>query len=181
MGSLDLFKNRAFTVSYNGLTRELITDIILFDSNINPIKEVKALWDTGANSTCLRADIANQLNLPIISYTTMQTANNIADNVPLYYLNIGLPNKIVINNVLVPGANLCSTEMIIGMDIIGLGQFVISNYNNKTTFSFVVPSICATDYVKEINSKNKNLIKHNIGPNAPCYCGSGKKFKNCHG
>jgi preprotein translocase subunit SecA len=23
--------------------------------------------------------------------------------------------------------------------------------------------------------------KQKLGPNAPCYCGSGRKFKHCHG
>jgi preprotein translocase subunit SecA len=32
-----------------------------------------------------------------------------------------------------------------------------------------------------IESKPKDATGHKIGRNDPCYCGSGKKFKKCHG
>ena len=82
------------------------------------------------------------------------------------------------------------------MDIIGHGDFVISNYNGNTMFSFRIPSVQEIDFVndwQEYHKKNllnrqdspfsqKPLVKEeNIGRNDPCYCNSGIKFKNCHG
>lgn len=29
--------------------------------------------------------------------------------------------------------------------------------------------------------KQKNIISNKIGRNDPCFCGSGKKYKKCHG
>ncbi|MDD4412789.1 MAG: preprotein translocase subunit SecA [Patescibacteria group bacterium] len=35
--------------------------------------------------------------------------------------------------------------------------------------------------MSEPETKNRDAEGHKIGRNDPCYCGSGKKFKNCHG
>ena len=32
-----------------------------------------------------------------------------------------------------------------------------------------------------VNTAKKPADSHNIGRNDPCWCGSGKKFKRCHG
>jgi len=61
------------------------------------------------------------------------------------------------------------------MDIISMGDFSISSKNGITCFSFRVPSIVETDFVKEFNK----AFTKNISRNDPCPCGSGKKFKNC--
>ena len=36
---------------------------------------------------------------------------------------------------------------------------------------------------QDVSKENKNQIPKNkkIGRNEPCFCGSGKKFKHCHG
>jgi hypothetical protein len=39
--------------------------------------------------------------------------------------------------------------MLIGMDVINYGDFAISNYNGKTTFSFRMPSLMKIDFCKE--------------------------------
>ena len=74
------------------------------------------------------------------------------------------------------------------MDIITRGDFAISNVNGETTFSFRLPSIRTIDFVKEgeqiRNAQTKaDPVKKipKISRNAPCPCGSGKKYKNCHG
>jgi len=48
-------------------------------------------------------------------------------------------------------------DILIGMDIITLGDFVITNLNGKTKVSFRIPSKSATCYVQE----------HNAAMNAP--------------
>jgi len=53
--------------------------------------------------------------------------------------------------------------MLIGMDIIGIGDFAVSNYNNKTIFSFRYPSKHKIDFVHEINLQNLIGKKHGKG------------------
>lgn len=70
------------------------------------------------------------------------------------------------------------SDLLIGMDVIILGDFSISNYNNKTTFSFRIPSIQETYYVRQFKSRNPVYNREKIGRNDLCPCGSGKSIKN---
>ena len=59
-------------------------------------------------------------------------------------------------------------------------------WDTGATSSVITPSIKMIDYVEEINksmsskSLEKSLSKK-VGRNDPCPCGSGKKYKHCHG
>ena len=76
--------------------------------------------------------------------------------------------------------------MLVGMNIIGMGDFSITNFNGETTMTFRVPSLEKNDYVSEIAEHNKMLKIHNSqllhGIKDPkCPCKSGKAWNNCHG
>ena len=62
--------------------------------------------------------------------------------------------------------------MLVGMDIIGLGDFAVSNFQDRTAFSFRMPSQEEIDLTPP---------PPKVGRNDPCPCGSGKKYKKCHG
>ncbi len=66
---------------------------------------------------------------------------------------------------------------IIGMDVITLGDLSITNLNGQTWMTFRIPSYAATDYVEEW----QRSVSAGVGRNDPCPCGSGRKFKKCHG
>jgi hypothetical protein len=74
-------------------------------------------------------------------------------------------------------------DVLIGMDILGLGDFTVTHYGGKTTFSFCCPSRREIDFVAEINDENKIVpaVSNKVGRNDRCPCGSGKKYKKCHG
>lgn len=83
-------------------------------------------------------------------------------------------------------AELNGFDVLIGMDIITLGDCSITNVNGKTVFSFRIPSTETVDYVQQEKQKVKAAHTPYVAPkiperNDPCPCGSGKKFKNCHG
>jgi uncharacterized protein YecA (UPF0149 family) len=71
------------------------------------------------------------------------------------------------------------------MDILGMGDFAVTHQDGKTVFSFCVPSRRHIDFVNEIdNTSNQKGITRaipRVGRNAVCPCGSGKKYKACHG
>lgn len=145
--------------------------------------ESLGLWDTGATNSCITKKHAQKLNLIPIQYANVTGVFG-AKEVPVYYVNVTLNNQDISVNILVTECDSLSTDenvsMLIGMDIIGLGDFAISNYNGETTMSFRRPSIAKTDYVHLLKqSKPANTDK--VGRNDPCPCGSGKKYKNCHG
>jgi hypothetical protein len=71
-------------------------------------------------------------------------------------------------------------DVLIGMDIIQNGDLTLTNANNKTVFSFQIPSIGGIDpAMHEAAPYKTSHIK--VGRNDPCPCGSGKKYKKCCG
>jgi len=73
-------------------------------------------------------------------------------------------------------ALLGGIDVLIGMDILGLGDFAVTHQDGKTVFSFCVPSRKHIDFVAEIKTAIPQVPR-----NVPCPCGSGKKYKACHG
>ena len=74
---------------------------------------------------------------------------------------------------------------LLGMDVIGLGDLSLTNLNGNTCMSFRYPSAHEIDFIENPHfgkSKQKPFISQKMqGQNEPCSCGSGKKFKRCHG
>ena len=92
-----------------------------------------------------------------------------------------LPDDVVIYNLqAIKGEVTGEADVLIGMDVISFGDLAITNYKKQTKFTFRIPSQGSLDFVKEINKLQKTQ-RPKIGRNDPCYCGSGKKYKYCHG
>lgn len=144
----------------------------------------RGLWDTGATNSCITREHAKQLGLKPVQKANVQGVFGLRE-VPVYYVNVTLNNQQISIDVLVTECDSLSADgdvgMLIGMDIIGLGDFAISNYEGETTMTFRRPSIAKTDYVQLLNQMKPQQKSEKIGRNDPCPCGSGKKFKNCHG
>ena len=182
-----------FTTTFNGLAREIINDCgistphdekLSHEEKPPKIHPIKALWDTGATGSAITPAVAKLLGLIPSTKTNVQHADGISlQNV--YFVNIYLPNKVVVQFVKVTECQnfVGKFDIIIGMDIISLGDFAITNVGQKTTFSFRMPSLHTVDYVKEFNDSYHKpvIVGKKIGRNDLCDCGSGLKYKNCHG
>lgn len=145
------------------------------------------LWDTGAQGTVISANVAKKIGLIPMSMTRVHHANGEAV-VNVYLVNVVLPNSVGFSNLKVTEGILDGFDVLIGMDIITLGDFAITNVNNNTTFSFRIPSLNEIDFAKEDNSstmipqKDQPINKpKSTDRNLPCHCGSGKKLKRCCG
>jgi predicted aspartyl protease len=186
---MNAFTFHAFTTKSIGRLREIITDIGVslpfvednIQSTDNRIFRTKALWDTGATNCVVTKQTAKDLNLKPISVSKVSHADGVS-LANVYLVNIYLPNNIVIPSVRVTECadSAGNFGVIIGMDVITMGDFSITNFENKTTVSFRIPSIKTIDYVQEADELRKFQFK-NVGRNDLCPCGSGIKFKNCHG
>lgn len=144
----------AFTLSNSGLCKTLKTKITIRCEEKSI--ETVALWDTGATNSCISSEIVTKLSLIPTGCKEVMTASG-SDNVNTYLVDIVLPN-----NVIIEGLGVCDSKigdqglgMLIGMDIINLGDFSVSNYCGKTVFSFRIPSQCTTDYVLQLNVSKK--------------------------
>jgi hypothetical protein len=63
-------------------------------------------------------------------------------------LNVILPNKARIINIYALEGTPNSCDMLIGMDVISIGDFAVTNFDGKTTFSFRIPSMATIDFCK---------------------------------
>jgi predicted aspartyl protease len=181
-----------FTKTFDIITKVIITDCGIslpfdpkFQPNFRPPKKVSfsALWDTGATNSVISQNVVDALNLKSTGKVKSFHASG-QSFVNTFNVNAYLPNHIVFNNLTVSIGILNGFDILIGMDMISKGDFSITNFNNKTCFSFRIPSLFHTDFVKD---KCNNVpipklpIITNQNPNDKCQCGSGKKFKHCCG
>jgi predicted aspartyl protease len=177
------------SASYQGFKREspvnknysaIITECHVseaFDANVFPYPKTiqyNGLWDTGATNTVITKRVATELNLAPRGKITSFHANGKTE-VETYYINIVLPNNVGFQYLRVAEGTLKDFDVLIGMDIIGQGEFMLTHENGKHVFEFKLP---APTTVK--NDTNQNGIPK-VGRNEQCPCGSGKKFKHCHG
>ena len=120
-----------------------------FNKGFKPLKRhYIALWDTGSTMTVISDELASKLNLEPVGEMVAETAGG-RYKANKYILSLHLPNRLNIENVMIASGKLGpGIDILIGMDIITLGDFAITNYNNKTVFSFRFPSSEVIDFVK---------------------------------
>lgn len=184
---MSIFTNpQAITIRYKGIANVISTPVEVFIPDTKNNMQVSAIWDTGATGTAITSHLVQQLGLVPTGKKTVNTAGgSFVQNT--YTVDVGLPNSVLVQSVIateVPGLS-SNNEVLIGMDIISLGDFSITQYNRKTCMSFRIPSLHEIDYAGspklKINTDQPKTRKVRLGRNDPCHCGSGKKFKHCHG
>ena len=151
-----MFTQRAFTTRYPGRVRVLTTEVGIFlpvsqeEAIQNPpaIHPCIAVWDTGATGTVITRAVADALGLKSIGVTEVFHAQGkgITNE---YLVNVALPSGVVIPGVRVTEGVLAGCEVLVGMDIIGMGDFAVTNSNSAsgTTLSFCIPSAEEIDFV----------------------------------
>ena len=128
-----------FTEKYRTIQRRLINSAVVeFNGQSMP---VKTQWDTGATGTCISKCIVVQLGLKPTGMINVQTPSGIG-TMNKYMVNLILNNEVVIPNLVVMDSEIGNQgiDVLIGMDIISMGDFAVSNFEGKTQFTFRVPS-----------------------------------------
>lgn len=176
--------SQAFTSRFNGRAAKLINEVEIFPAfqldvaNPPAGKKYLALYDTGATHSAISPKVVQELNLPIIRATRVGVGGGFHDTTS-HLVNIKLPSNVMCPNFQVAKLLVPSGEdVVIGMDIIGAGDFAVTQDKGNTVFSFRVPSCECVDFVADLNALNK---PHKPSRNGPCPCGNGKKYKSCHG
>lgn len=130
---------RAFTTAYNGLSHVLISKALIglaFDPNKPPIPdhfEFDAIWDTGASASVITQNVVQKCGLaPTGMIKALSASGEYYCNT--YFVSIGLPNQVGFPSVRVTEGKLGKADILIGMDLIAMGDFVITNFEGKTVF-----------------------------------------------
>lgn len=143
-------KGNFFTYEYGGISRSLITPVRVESArNGQGAVDIKALWDTGASFSLINREAALKLNLRHVSKIILSTPSdkNFSSNV--YLINLYLPNQTMFRDLKVAEGVLNGCDMLIGMDVITCGDFAVSNFGGKTTFTFRMPSLMKFDFSRE--------------------------------
>lgn len=136
-----------FTEKYNNIQNRLINSAIVeFKKDFIP---VKAQWDTGATGTCISKEVVKRLNLIPTGMIRVQTPSG-EGTMNKYMINLILNNEVRVMNLSVMDSEIGNQgiDVLIGMDIISLGDFAVSNYEGKTQFSFRIPSQEHIEYTR---------------------------------
>lgn len=170
-----------FTLTGNGPLRALITKVSVAQAfsiggTAHPYHDFQGLWDTGATGTVITQKIVDACGLVPVGMTKSYHAQG-ESMVNEYLVNVHLPNGVSVPSLRVTWGKLSGIDLLIGMDIINLGDFSISNKEGKTCLSYRIPSTHHQDFLKGVPIAKK----HVQGPNEKCACKSGKKYKKCCG
>ena len=142
-------QHHALTLKFPGISRILATEVNITIPGTPSTAKIIAIWDTGATGTCITTKVVQALGLVPTGQAMVSTANGkVMQNT--YSINVTLPNNITVEGIVateVEGLH-GGAESLIGMDIIALGDFSITNHNNVTCMSFRMPSGHEIDYVK---------------------------------
>lgn len=177
----------ALSRTYNKVAQQIVSDVTIKNLETGESCHTIAIWDTGATGCVISEDLAAQLHLIPTGYKDVNGISGKRRSAE-YFINITLNNEQISLNSSVTDCSALSQDgsigMLIGMDIISLGDFCISNFQGHTIMTFRIPSLEGVDYCKEINEAKKYLpirlqwLKHG---NKKCPCGSGKLWEKCHG
>jgi len=162
----------AFTTRFNNKVNVLMNEVsvsLAFNLQISRfkkpvIKGYKAIWDTGATNSVVTEKVVKELGLKPISKTEVHGVGDPKiENVHL--VNLYLPNKMVVGYVRVTECNNLSGggDILIGMDIIGMGDFAVTNINERTIMSYRLPSVKEIDFVKVAQIEKGKLKKRILG------------------
>ena len=186
---------KSFTTTFDRITRVLKNEVHVskaFDPSLAPrplnpenlgAKKFVAIWDTGATGTVINQKVINECGLKPIGIAEVSTANEKRLS-SVYLVSIFLPNRVSFPQLRVTEGTISEADVLIGMDIMTRGDFAVTNSDGRTTFSYRWPSAGRIDFVEESRKAKEPLpprALRKVGRNAPCPCGSGKKYKKCCG
>lgn len=155
-----------FTEQYPHIMNKIINAVVVINTENNLTVPATSLWDTGATGTCISYELAQKLHLTPIGFQCIQTPSGSAQ-VKQYKVHIVLNQELVVQDVTVFDSEIGQQglDVLIGMDIISLGDFAISNYKGTTQFSFRIPSQEHVDYrgsglyIEDIATTSENNIE----------------------
>jgi hypothetical protein len=147
-------KHSTISFYYTRKQNKIITPVHLYAIPFNSLLSLPtdALWDTGASMSAITPEIKNKLRLTPVDKKTIAGIHS-TQVVDIVFITLELPNSVIKKNIKTAVCNITSNVgMIIGMDIISLGDFALSNGDDQTLLSFAVPPFQEkTDFSKRQN------------------------------
>ena len=108
--------------------------------SVKRVKIMRSLWDTGASVSLISARVAKVLGLTSIGKSGVSGYNEGIDVKDTFLIHRGLPTGDIVTNIMAMEFESDEYDVVIGMDVICNGDLAITNKDDKTTFSFRIPS-----------------------------------------
>ena len=117
--------------------------------------EFGAIWDTGASASVITQEVVDKLGLVAMGMTKVHGVAG-ETTAEQYLVNIMLMKDVEFHGFTVTKGILAGGPgVLIGMDVIGKGDFAITNLNNKTCMTYRYPSCVRLDFVEEHRRKER--------------------------
>ncbi|MBR1468695.1 MAG: retroviral-like aspartic protease family protein [Prevotella sp.] len=135
------------TRKYQEIVDSIVTESYVYaptdfvaGEEVKRVKVQRSLWDTGASVSLISSRVAKVLGLEPIGKSGVSGYNEGVDVKDTFLTHIGLPTGDIVTNVMSMEFDSDEYDVVIGMDVIGKGDFAITNKDGNTTFSFRIPS-----------------------------------------
>ena len=122
----------------------MLTECDIYTADGRKFHTERAMWDTGADTTIISSRIVKELNLQPYKQGGIAGIGG-ATGSKVYLVHVLIPTGDVVTYVEVMESDFEDIDVLIGMDIIAFGDFLLTNADNRTTFQFRTPSIGGID------------------------------------
>lgn len=120
-----------------------------------PWSTYPGIWDTGASGSVMTNGVIEDLGLQPVDRAHVSTAAGVRE-ADVYLVNVDLPSQVGFQGLRVTEGDILGVDVLIGMDIICLGDFAITHESEgDLVMSYRTPPDLGrvTDFVKQINSR----------------------------
>lgn len=123
---------------YDSLVNVIQTDSIIMPSideitksgRLKYTQVSSMVWDTGATNTLISSQVVDALELVPLEESLVEGVGGIVKSL-VYEISLYLANDIVFKNVKALCSDIGDYDLVVGMDIIAQGDFVVSNNQGK--------------------------------------------------
>ena len=134
-------KYRAFKESY-GTLADRLSCTVKGTSHFEPKNKGNfiGIWDTGAQVSAITPSVAEKLRLSPVDSWEIYGVNG-KTLLPVVLIDLRLPNNHRMESVYAVVADIGDGDILLGMNAITQGDFLVTNKNHQTELTFVVPPL----------------------------------------
>ena len=132
--------SKGHSIRINSVSR--VEEFRYQSSESDTLKSMSAdtIWDTGSSVSVISERLAAELHLEPSGVTKISGIENRPFEANTYLVNIEFPNGVLAKYTTVVESPMVLYDLLIGMDVISEGDFVLSHDSGNTVFSFRYPS-----------------------------------------
>ena len=128
-----------FKKEYPNVVENVLTECDIYTADGHKFHTERAMWDTGADTTIISSRIVKELKLQPYKQGGIAGIGG-ATGSNVYLVHVLVPTGDFVTYVEVMESDFEDIDVLIGMDVIVFGDFLLTNADNKTTFQFRTPS-----------------------------------------